>query len=522
MPEQSTTAWRQVEIELAAEIDHADPYNAVDVWADFVSETGETLRRPAFWDGERTWRIRFAPPAGSVRWAWATSASVADAGLAGQRGVVQVRAAEPTRDAFGQHGFWRMSPGGRSLVHADATPALLIADTAWALPWRATPDQVTVYAKDRQAKGFNAVLLMTMQPDMRALGPRDRSADEGFDVAFEDLPDGHLTRIIPGYFQTFDALAEILRAHGIALVLQPVFFGFGWKGLDVAGPVVPPAEYARYCRYLVARYGAGPAIYLVGADGSGREPQLPAGGAEIHAWDCYAQPTGLHYRPHADNTACQDADWLDFQWCQTGHTGEHAAERVADMWRNTPAKAVANGEPTYEGTRSPEMAAGWWQGHEAWSNLCAGGTMGVVYGAASMWQWVRRPDEPGHMDYFLAPGRSWREALDFPGSSYVGMLGKVLAGLPTTDMRPGWSDVLAPRCLIVSGKLFVNYASIGAPLMPESDHLLPRSYRIVDPRDGTELARGVLTEVRQPLPDTGSGPRVTILFDEPVFSGIEA
>ena len=34
--------------------------------------------------------------------------------------------------------------------------------------------------------------------------------------------------------------------------LQPVFFGFGWKGLDVAGPVVPPAEYARYCRKPVA------------------------------------------------------------------------------------------------------------------------------------------------------------------------------------------------------------------------------------------------------------------------------
>ena len=50
--------WRQCEIELTAAEDHSDPYNTVDVWADFVSETGERLRRPAFWDGERTWRIR--------------------------------------------------------------------------------------------------------------------------------------------------------------------------------------------------------------------------------------------------------------------------------------------------------------------------------------------------------------------------------------------------------------------------------------------------------------------------------
>jgi len=512
--EMSTPAWQQVEIELTARDDHADPYTAIDVSADFVSETGETLRRPAFWDGGATWRIRFAPPAGSAKWEWTSAATAEDPGLAGQRGIVNVGDPDPPGDQFSEHGFWRMSPAGRSLVHADGTPALMIADTAWALPWRATPEQVTVYAKDRQAKGFNATLLMTVQPDMRATGPRDRTVDEGFDVGFEDLPTGHLNRLNPGYFQTVDTLVQILRSHGIVPVLQPVFFGFGWKGLDVAGPVIPPTEYARYCRYLVARYGAGPVMYLVGADGSGREPQLPAGGAEIQTWDCYRQPTGLHYRPNADNAAFQDADWLDFQWCQTGHTGDHAAERVADMWRNVPAKAIANGEPTYEGTRSSDMAAGWWQGDEAWRNLCAGGTMGVVYGAASLWQWVLRPDEPGHFDYFLAPGCSWREALDFPGSTAVGMLGRILKDLPTTDMRPGWQDVLAARCLMVPGRMFLNYSANGAPLMPISDQKLPKFFRIFDPRDGVVLDSGQLGEGKQPLAETGNGPRVTILMNE--------
>ena len=185
------------------------------------------------------------------------------------------------------------------------------------------------------------------------------------------------------------------------------------------------------------------------------------------------------------------------------------------MWRNLPAKAVANGEPTYEGTRDPDMAAGWWQGHEAWSNLCAGGTMGVVYGAASLWQWVLRPDEPGHVDYFLAPGCSWREALDFPGSRAVGMLGRILAGLPTTDMGPGWRDVLAARCLIVPDILFINYSATGAGFLPISDHSLPSAYRILDPRSGEVLHRGRLTGANEALPDTGDGPRVYIMWDEP-------
>ena len=224
-----------------------------------------------------------------------------------------------------EHGFWRMSPSGRQLEHADGTPALMVADTAWALPWRATPEQVEVYARDRQAKGFNAVLLMTVQPDMHAVGPRDRTLDEGFDVAFEDLPAGRLRELNADYFRRFDVLVDILVSHDLVPVLQPVFQGFGWKGLDVAGTVVPTDEYARYCRYLVARYGARPAVYLVGGDGSGEEPQVAAGGEEVHAWDAYGQPTGIHYRPHATNRAHQGAEWLDFQSCQTGSRGRAPA-----------------------------------------------------------------------------------------------------------------------------------------------------------------------------------------------------
>lgn len=112
----------------------------------------------------------------------------------------------------------------------------------------------SLYAEDRHAKGFNAVLLMSVQPDIDSR-PRDRQADEGFDVGFEDLPTGHINQLNPAYFQYLDELIAILVEHGIMPVYQPVFFGFGWKGLRVAGPVLPLAEYARYCRYLVARYG---------------------------------------------------------------------------------------------------------------------------------------------------------------------------------------------------------------------------------------------------------------------------
>jgi hypothetical protein len=507
-----TSAWREAEVTLTAETDIADPYTSIDVWVSFTHDDGTVLRRPAFHDGGRIWRVRFASPIGHGRWRWSATANRPDPGLHEASGAIDITPAY-SANPFHRHGFWRMSPGGRSLVHADGTPALLVADTAWALPWRATEEQVRVYARDRAAKGFNAVLLMSVQPDMRAVGPRDRSADEGFDVGFEDLSSGRLNKLNPGYFQRLDRLLGILVEHGIVPVLQPVFQGFGWKGLEVAGTVVPPPEYARFCRYLVARYGARPAIYLVGADGAGTEPQIEAGGREVHDTDCYAQPTGIHYRPHARANAHQNAPWLDFQWCQTGHGGEHVPERVADMWRERPIKAVGNGEPSYEQTRTTDLAAGWWQGHEAWSNLCAGSTMGVVYGAANIWQWVQRDGEPGHAPYFLAPGGNWQSALDYEGSTYVGLLGRILDGLPTTDMEPDWETFLSPRGLRSPGRLHLVYQDGGQPLRMAQDRDTPRRYRIVDPTTGHVEAEGRLAPGGVIDEDPARRPRVIIFHD---------
>ncbi|HHX64974.1 MAG TPA: DUF4038 domain-containing protein [Chloroflexi bacterium] len=506
--------WREVEITLTAEGDYARPYTDVEVWVDFTHDDGTTLRRPAFWDGGRTWRIRFASPVGEGRWVWHSHASVEDAGLAGRSGDLICEAGAPSTHRFYRHGFWRMSPGGRNLVHADGTPALLVADTPWALPWRATVEQCRLYAADRRTKGYNAALLMTVQPDMDARGPRDRTVDEGFDVGFEGLSEGHLNELNSAYFQYFDRLCDILIEHGIVPVLQPVFQGYGWKGLRVAGNVVPREEYARYCRYLVARYGARPAIYLVSGDGTGYDPQVPAGGEEIEHWDAYGQPTGIHYQPHGDNRAWQDAAWLDFQWCQTGHNGEHVAEHVADMWRYQPARGVANGEPTYENMGRPGRGAGWWQGHEAWCNLTAGGTMGVVYGAGSLWQWRLHKDEPGHQEWCHAVGAGWREALDFEGSRYVGLVGRILDGLPITDMAPNWQVTLGRRGLLVPDRLFICYTEEGGSLPIVRGDTVPRRYRVVDPRTGEVLREGTREAVNGLIPDDGGGPRVFICCDE--------
>jgi hypothetical protein len=515
----ATTApqWQEVELTFTATRDSANPYTDTEAWVEWTHDDGAQIRRPMFWDGDRTFRVRFASNRRSGNWRWRSTSADEDPGLHGRTGTLTAAPGRTSTEAtpFDQHGFWSIPSGGRQLIHADGTPRLLCADTPWALPWRATLEQAETYARDRQAKGYNAALLMSVQPDMKATGPRSRTEDLGFDVGFEDLPEGTLRRLRPEYFRMFDKLVGILVAHGIAPVFQPVFHGYGWKGRTVAGNVVSAEDYARYCRYLVARYGARPAIWLVGGDGPGTAPnvleQLDRAGNTIREWDAYRQPIGIHYSPHALNRTHQDRDWLDFQWCQTGHNGEHVPERVADMWRNLPVKAVANGEPTYENIGRTGRGAGWWQGHEAWLNLTAGGTMGVVYGAASLWQWRLHPNEPDHADWCTAPNAGWREALDFEGSRYPGIAAKILDGLPLTGMEPNWIYTYGRRGLAVPGKLFVLYLPEGgiAPILSRD---VPRPYRVFDPRTGEVLRTDRLAETQTATANSGPGtdPRVLV------------
>jgi hypothetical protein len=508
--------WQEVELEFQATRPLANPYLEVEAWVDFVHEDGEVLRRPMFWDGGQTFKVRFASTKPSGFWRWRSADRDRDPGLDGKVGTLQAAGPSAASSSpFHVHGFWHIPSGGRNLIHGDGTPRLLCADTAWALPWRATIDQVKLYATDRQTKGFNAALLMTIQPDMKAEGPRSRSADRGFDVGFEDLPQGTLQRLNPEYFQYFDLLVDVLTDHGIAPVYQPVFHGYGWKGRQTAGNVVSADDYARYCRYLVARYGARPAIWLVGGDGPAEDPhvveQLDQAGRVIEQWDAYQQPTGIHYAPHALNRTHQAKEWLDFQWCQTGHNGEHVPDRVTDMWRNLPIKAVANGEPTYENIGRIGRGAGWWQGHEAWCNLTAGGTMGLVYGAGSLWQWRLSPSEPDHADWCTAPNAGWREAIEFEGSKYPGIAARILEGLPIDGMQPNWTCTYGRRGLLVPGKLFVLYLPEGGGTGITSLEV-PRDYRIFDPKTGRQVGQGQLPQAAPADFHSGSDgdPRVIV------------
>ncbi|MEN8226995.1 MAG: DUF4038 domain-containing protein [Bacteroidota bacterium] len=515
--------WKELELIFNAEVDYTNPYTDVDFLVEFYHSNGDTIVRPGFWDNGNTWRVRFASSVDTGEWSWKSfSSNSDDQGLNKQKGKI---ICEPYsgRNQLIRHGLLKMSEGKRNVVHADGTSFLMIGDTPWALPWRGTYESVSEYARNRKEMGFNAALLMSLQPDQGVDGPGERSVEGGFGVAFEDLKQGHINHINIDYFQTLDSLIDILVDHGIVPVYQPVFHGFGWKGKDVLGWTIDPEEYARYTRYLIARYGAMPAMWLVGADGNGKNNGVAEGGMETEAWDAYQQPAGIHYNPFDDyspefmpesscfhyNMSFQDANWLDFQWCQTGHNGEHLFHKVEKMYHNLPVKAVANGEPTYEGIHEPSYGSGWWQGHEAWSQFLSGGTMGVVYGAGGLWNWKLTPHEEGWPDW-ADSHVSWHEAIELPGSTFVGYLGKALKGIDITDIEKHPELAEENLCLAKPGKVYIVYLPTGGKV--KVSHLLDSlTYGWFDPVEGEFKSDGRVNSATQEFFSGGESPMVLII-----------
>ncbi len=517
--------WQTHEITLTTKQQFTNPYTDVELYAEFIDDTGDTLVRPGFWFRDNIWKIRFAPPAENKSYTWQTFTNIPTEGLEGKRGKIQSLPYSGTNKLL-KRGFLAMSPGKRNVVHSDGTPFLMIGDTPWALPFRGTSKTVTIYAKDRHSKGYNTALLMSVQPDQLAEGPDSREADYGFGKAFFDLENGHLNQLNPFYFNELDSLIGILHDYEIVPVLQPVFQGFGWKGQEALGRSAVPEEYVRYSKYLLARYGSAPVMYLISADGTGKEKGIKETGEMLAKWDCYDQPRGLHYSPADDyvpdwfkgnpddyyrhlNKSYQNEPWLDFQWCQTGHGYEHLLHKVEKMYYNKPTKAVANGEPTYERIGSPDKATGWWQGHEAWSQLMSGGTMGVVYGAAGVWNWKLRSEEPGFADWSTT-NSSAMEAIEFEGSIYPGLLGKGLKGYDIVDMEIGHHLTNNHKLLYKQDSFYASYLSDGGEITVRNlKKGLP--VRFYNPKTGDFIESEKVTSVEQSFMAPDTNPWVLLI-----------
>lgn len=150
------------EREFTSAVDYRNGLQDVRLEVEFTSPSGKMHTVPAFWDGGRTWRVRF-PPEEIGNWTFRTrSSEQSDGGLHNQSGSFRCVAYEGSNPLY-RHGALRVSADKRYLTQADGTPFFWLGDTAWNGPLKADVKSWDTYLADRVAKKFNVVQFVTTQ-----------------------------------------------------------------------------------------------------------------------------------------------------------------------------------------------------------------------------------------------------------------------------------------------------------------------------------------------------------------------
>jgi hypothetical protein len=300
--------WQAVEIVLTSSVPYGDPFQDVDVTATFTRAGSKAITRPAFWDGGRTWKVRFASPHTGL-WTMTTSATdVRNSGLHHVTRTVQCDPYSGNLDIY-KHGFLKVSGNGRYLTYADGTPFFYLGDTHWILsherfdtsnaPGVASQFKYTVDKRVRQ--GFT---VFQSEPGWQARSAQIRINEEANaeEEADADLKHGFTSAGLAG-FANLDRKFKYLADQGVVHANASIC----WAGDPALFPIFTEAFMARLANYWVARYGAYPVIWTMaqeidksfyGAYDATTIKKWFAAAQSIADNDAYHQPV----MPHMENT----------------------------------------------------------------------------------------------------------------------------------------------------------------------------------------------------------------------------
>ena len=417
---------------------YKDPFSEIELDAIIRDPQGREQRVPAFWAGGQEWRVRYATDAAG-RYSFETVCSdTSNQDLHGRRGAMEVAPYEGTNPLLSR-GPLRVASSHRHLEHADGTPFFWLADTWWMglskrLRWPADFARLTA---DRVGKGFTVVQIVAgLYPEMPQFDPRGAN-----EAGFPWVPD--YARINPAYFDMADLRIQHLVDRGIA----PCIVGCWGYYL----PILGMARMKRHWRYLIARWGAHPAIwclagegtmpYYLSADKERDRAMQKRGWTElaryVRATDPFRHPITIHPSDSARNTV-EDASVLDFDMLQTGHSDRasipNTVKLVTASRAANPPMPVIDGEVCYEGIL--EQSRQEVQRFMFWACILSGAA-GHTYGANGIWQ-VNTAEQP----FGPSPhGRSWGDtpwdvASELPGSRQLGWAKALLMRYPWWRLEP--------------------------------------------------------------------------------------
>ena len=418
--------WERFEHEFTSLADYANPLQDVTVTVLFVSPLGETTQVYGFWDGGRTWRVRFAPDQPG-HWRFkSTCSDAANLGLNEQTGEF-LCTSTLSQSRFFLHGPVRVAADRQHLEHEDGTPFFWLGDGVWSGARSSDPKSWQVYGIVRSSQNFTVA-------EWAATGGED---DKG-QSAFTGFPEK--IGINPQFFRGLDSKIATLSEVGLLSAIAP---------FDPAAPAsapmaLPDDQAALVMRYMVARWGGDPVAWI-----------LPVGKStnELHRWSRIGREVfaGTHHAPvlvwAKDEpevlSSFRDQDWVDMLGFQAPLpsdnerlrsvlTGEaldtSSPNRLLPLIGFTPVENAPSGGSGRRPNASDVRTSAYW-------SLLLGHAAGVSYGAFGVENWDTTVG-PKSEDKLGAGLAFWHKALFMPGAKQVGHMAGLLGELKFWQLRP--------------------------------------------------------------------------------------
>ena len=430
------------EISLVSEKNYQNPFLEMELDAIITQPDGAQLRVPGFWAGGGRWCFRYASATPGLH-TWRSECSdKSNPKLHGLAGKIEV-AAYHGENVIYQHGPLRVAKDQRHFEQADGTPFFWLGDTWWkGLCQRLTWEGFQELTADRKAKGFSVVQIVCgPYPDEGFFQPSWEN-EGGLPYLAKDL-----TVMNPKYFEYADRRLKHLVDSG----LVPAIVGAWGRGDCDSMKAFGPVSLKRHWRYLIARYGAYPVTWILAGEiadetkwGMGPWGEIAKYVREI---DPYKHPLTGHTGQGRRGTE-GDVCVIDYDMVGGNHDERRAIakETLAILTlacAKKPAMPVLCGETCYEGHM--QQGFGDVQRHIFWMNMLSGAA-GHTYGAAGIWHAGVDGD---HGNWGAWGGQpydwtTWKEGMNYPGSTQLGIGKKLLEQYPwwRFEPHPEW----APGC----------------------------------------------------------------------------
>lgn len=408
-----TEQWRLSEITLTATNTYANPFMDASITAVFTGPGGTIIRRPGFWDGSNTWKIRFAPTKTGT-WSYTVTASdTTDTGLHGQTGSLNCVAYTGSLPVY-KHGFLKVSDTKRHLIHADSTPFWYMGDTHWFM----------------EHEDFDTVFKVVV----------DKRITQKYTVYQSHPTRGYLsnsgaTNIDTLKYRQLDRYFEYISEKGLVHAF----------GLDCHNAIdyFTAEGSRRVAKYVCARYGAYPVLFFTSqeVDLWGNETKWKNAFDEWNLWDDYNHPATCHlyYSTNGETKLWGNDPEHDLFFLQAGHGIVHTAAHYKSYWDyNTPVKPFLEVESNYEEIRMGSLPNNADNVRKAAYKAIQCGSAGFGYGANGLWNnCFSATDCNCCEDWGI---NHWSQALNFPGGAQMQYITEFYTSIEWWKLIPRFTD----------------------------------------------------------------------------------